>query len=269
MRLTIGVFEVFALQDASGTFFDTFEAAFPGAAPDDRAAAERFDPAAFGPDGAWRLDFRVFAVRRPNGRVTIVDCGTGPAGHPVWSWAPVPGRLPDELAASGIALSDVETVVLTHLHSDHIGWAVTADGAPYFPGARYVVQRSEIAALAPDSPALRHVVEPLRHNGQLDAVAGKAALSDSRLAVVPTPGHTVGHQSVLVEDGHSALILTGDVLVHAVQLVNPDVGYAHEDDQELARATRLDLLEQTRRRGAVLGTPHLRQPFTRPFGEGV
>lgn len=261
MRLTIGSLEVLALQDASGTFFDTFDVAFPTATPGDRAAAERLDPAAFGPDGAWQLDFRVFAVRRPNGRVTIVDCGTGPAGHPAWSWAPVPGRLPGELAASGITPADVETVVLTHLHSDHIGWAVTADGMSFFPNARYVVQGSEISALPPDSAALRHVVEPLRRNGQLDAVEGKAALSDSRLAVLPTPGHTVGHQSVLVEDGRSSVILTGDVLVHAVQLVNPDVGYAHEADQELAAATRRDLLDQARRRGAALGTPHLRQPF--------
>ncbi|MEO3780214.1 MBL fold metallo-hydrolase [Micromonospora sp. B11E3] len=56
--------------------------------------------------------------------------------------------------------------------------------------------------------------------------------------VVPTPGRTPGHQSVVVDGGRDPVIVTGDVLVHAVQLVDPDVGYRYEAEPEVARETR-------------------------------
>jgi glyoxylase-like metal-dependent hydrolase (beta-lactamase superfamily II) len=72
--------------------------------------------------------------------------------------------------------------------------------------------------------------------------------------------HTPGHQSVIVED---RVAITGDVLVHAVQLVAPEAGYAHEMDQDLARATRIALLS----RDLTLATPHLSSPFVTPSRE--
>jgi glyoxylase-like metal-dependent hydrolase (beta-lactamase superfamily II) len=79
--------------------------------------------------------------------------------------------------------------------------------------------------------------------------------------VVPTPGHTVGHQSVLVEGHGDQVVVTGDVLVHAVQLVDPDVGYVFEDDAAIAVASRRRLLARARHQRALLATAHLTQPF--------
>lgn len=237
--------EVIALLDASGTFPEPAREAFPGASEADWAAAARADPGAFGPDGAWRLDFRCFAVRRPGGGVTLVDAGVGGPDSAAASWAPVPGRLPQALAEAGIAVADIDSVVLTHLHSDHVGWAVGPDGSPFFPDASYVVQRAETAALAPGSSALTRVVAPLRRAGVLHEVAGEFRL-DRTVALLPTPGHTPGHQSVLVMHGARETVVTGDVLVHAVQWVNPAVGYVYEDDPELARRTRETLLARAR-----------------------
>ncbi|MEQ4301710.1 MBL fold metallo-hydrolase [Plantactinospora sp. B6F1] len=271
---SVGGFDVMALYDAAGSFFTTRQTAFPTATPADWKAAADLDPAAFGPNDEWNLDFRCYAIRRPGGRVILVDTGVGPVGSPASSWAPVPGHLPERLAEAGIEVNDVDMVVLTHVHSDHIGWSVLPDGTPVFPNARYVLQRNEVMALEAGDPALlSYVVEPLRRTGQLWEVRGAASLvgrsngpagrAGTRVRVVPTPGHTPGHQSVLVEHSRRQIAITGDVLVHAVQLVNPDVGYLYEDDQDSARRSRKALLAEAGSRRALLATAHLKQPFVR------
>lgn len=275
---SVGCLDVIALVDAAGPFFLTYDAAFSGASDRDWAAARRIDPAAFGPDRTWNLDFRCYAIRRPGDRYTLVDTGVGPVGSPASAWAPVPGVLPQLLADNGIDVRQVDTVVLTHLHEDHAGWAVTAEGVPMFPDARYVVQQRELDALeAGGSEMLGYVVQPLRAAGQLHPVDGAVVLSGDtttaarrtpasrsgdRIRVVPTPGHTPGHQSVLVEGGRNdQVVVTGDVLVHAVQIADPDVAYRYEADQYQARLTRRSLLDDARRDHAVLATAHLNRPF--------
>jgi glyoxylase-like metal-dependent hydrolase (beta-lactamase superfamily II) len=263
---SVGAFDVVALRDAAGPFPLARQAAFPGATQADWDRARRLDLDAFGPGDAWHLDFHCFAIRRPGDRITLVDAGVGPQGSPASSWAPVPGRLPEALTGAGIGVRDVDVVVLTHLHEDHIGWSVGPDGAPMFPRARYVVQHDEVVALVAggDQTLLRYVVEPLRRSGQLHEVNGPARLAGragDRITVVPTPGHTPGHQSVLVEGDGKQIVITGDVLVHAVQLIDPAVGYRFESDQDLARGTRRALLAGARSRRALLATAHLTKPF--------
>ncbi|MFJ5136904.1 MBL fold metallo-hydrolase [Streptomyces sp. NPDC088707] len=253
---------VTALLDASGLFFASARDAFPGAVAADWAAAAALDPGAVGPGGGWRLDFRCFAVADPDGSGwTLIDAGVGPAEGPGAPWCPVPGRLPDVLARAGIDRADIHTVVLTHLHEDHSGWAADAAGRPFFPDARYVVQRAETAALDRLDPVWDWVVEPLRAAGQLHEVDGRHRLRPG-VTLLPTPGHTPGHQSVLVErpDGRDVLV-TGDLLVHAVQLAAPAVAYAHEREPATARTSREELLARAAGSGAVLATAHLTRPF--------
>lgn len=264
-----GRLQVMCLLDASGPFTLGAPAeVFPEAGEADWAAARSIDPGAFGADGAWQLNFQCFVIAGPASRIALVDTGVGPAGSPASSWAPTPGRLPQALADIGIGVDDVDLVVQTHLHSDHVGWAVYPDGRPVFPQARYVVQRTEVAALeAAGSALVPYVVQPLRASGQLHELDGRTRLSAGRgrrgrhVAAVPTPGHTPGHQSVVIDDRGDRIVITGDVLVHAVQLANPDVSYAYEDDHDAARATRHALLGRARRRHTVLATAHLNRPF--------
>jgi glyoxylase-like metal-dependent hydrolase (beta-lactamase superfamily II) len=265
--LSVGAFEVTPLLDSSGPFFLGRQLAFPGATADDWEQARALDPTAFGDGDTWHLDFRCYAVRGPGERITLVDTGVGPADSPAAAWAPVPGRLPEELLLAGIDPSDVDTVVLSHLHEDHFGWSVTAEGEPRFPNARYVVQARETSSLAAGDAALDYVVSPLRAAGLLDEVSGDDVLvtapSGGMVRVIPTPGHTPGHQSVLVEHSGAQVIVTGDVLVHAVQLVDPDVAYRYEAQPEQARRTRRALLDRARAADAILATAHLREPFLR------
>jgi glyoxylase-like metal-dependent hydrolase (beta-lactamase superfamily II) len=258
---------VIALVDATGPFFEPPDDAFAGATADDWAAARRIDPDAFGADGSWQLAFRCFALRRDDGRTTLVDAGVGPSGSPAAAWAPVPGDLPTVLASAGIGVDDVDTVVLTHLHADHVGWVVGADGRPTFPRATYLVQEVELAHVraAGSPPVWEHAVQPLVDSGQLDVARGRTRLSagpaGDTVTLVPTPGHTVGHQSVVVASGDRRILVTGDALVHAVQLVNPDVAYRFESDTGQAAVTRRELLARDGTGVAVVASAHLGRPF--------
>ncbi|MFI6260779.1 MBL fold metallo-hydrolase [Micromonospora sp. NPDC051006] len=262
---TLGSITVTALTDGEGAFFQPRAAAFPHATAAHWREADRRDPGSVTDDGQWWLRFRSFAIRAGDGPVTLVDAGIGPADAPAASWAPVPGRLPAELAAAGIDPADVDTVVLTHLHSDHIGWAVTGTpGRPYFPNASYLLQRAELDAAESLNPGLpAGLVAPLRAAGQLRVVDGETALTPA-VRLLPTPGHTPGHQSVLLDAADERLLFTGDLLVHAVQLVDPDLAYAHEEDPTTARKSRTTLLGTltTTPTPTLLATPHLATPFT-------
>jgi glyoxylase-like metal-dependent hydrolase (beta-lactamase superfamily II) len=258
----VGPYTLLSVVDASGVLATTGSQAFPSATDADWEAARRLDPQAFGPDGRWALDFRCVAIRRPNGRVTLVDVGIGGEGSPA-GWAPLPGRLVEALGEVGIGVGDVDTLVLTHLHEDHCGGVVDGAGRPVFDDARHVVQAVEVAAVRGDPTIWGYAVEPLLGAGLLDEVDGSVELSTG-IAVFPTPGHTVGHQSVVVAAGDDEVVVTGDVLVHAVQLANPDVAYRSEADHAMAADTRRRLLMAARSGRAKLATAHLHTPFVTP-----
>ncbi|MET9919633.1 MBL fold metallo-hydrolase [Streptomyces sp. NPDC006435] len=277
-RLRIGSTEIIALADGEGPFFAPRADAFPGATAAQWAEADRYDPGAVDAQGRWWLPFRAYAIRSDKG-VTVVDAGIGPADGPAAAWAPVPGVLPDSLAAAGIDPAEVDTVVLTHLHTDHVGWAVvteaavpaagggtTAGGAsagsrrPYFPNAEYLLQRAEFDALDALNPQLRETLtDPLAAAGRLRLLDGDTPLRTGR--VVATPGHTPGHQSLLVADGRELVLVTGDLLVHALQLLHPGLAYAHEADPEEAERSRRRMFDHGTGTTLHLATSHLTEPF--------
>jgi glyoxylase-like metal-dependent hydrolase (beta-lactamase superfamily II) len=164
----------------------------------------------------------------------------------------VPGRLPEELAAAGTAPDEIDVVVITHVHSDHVSGTVLG-GKPAFPNARHVLQRAEVEWAS--GATRERVLGPLGE--RVHVVDGDAEVLPG-IRVIHTPGHTPGHQVVRVGD----LVLTGDLVLHAVQLANPAVTYLYDDDAEHAAATRMALLDEIRAAGGTIGTAHLPEPFT-------
>jgi glyoxylase-like metal-dependent hydrolase (beta-lactamase superfamily II) len=147
----------------------------------------------------------------------------------------------DALVASGRAVDEVDTVVCTHLHFDHVGGNVTDDGDLAFPEARYVLPGDEwdYWHTREDDPYgnIPHAVAPVVDHGAADLVDADHGLTDE-VRLVPTPGHTPGHVSVRISSQGEEAVITGDLAHHPIELLEPQWPMVSDVDPERASATR-------------------------------
>jgi glyoxylase-like metal-dependent hydrolase (beta-lactamase superfamily II) len=211
--------------DAEGTFA-TLRQAFP----------------AIHSDEPWWIPVNV-TLLRAEGTTILVDTGVGPKPRPF---------MPDAGAAllDHISPGEIDIVVHTHLHIDHVGWT----GA--FPNARYFVHEDDWTYFMSESslaerPHLREKVLPLE---RLERVTGETEIAPG-VRVVPTPGHTPGHISVRAGE----LAILGDAIVHEVQIVDPGLVFVNDMDSDVAAETRRRLVPELADEGAVVIGGHFWQ----------
>lgn len=164
---------------------------------------------------------------RSQGKTVLIETGVGDKERPLGqTQRAAQGSLLDELRAVGVAPADVDVVINTHLHADHCGWNTRKndDGAyvPTFPQAKYLVQRREWeSAVAPNERTratyLPENVFPLEKSNQLDLVDGERRVTDE-ITIVPTPGHSQGHASIVLTSGGESAVYLGDMVQHPAQL---------------------------------------------------
>ena len=111
------------------------------------------------------------------------------------------------------------------------------------------------------------MLAPLEHTGQLDLADQPVELTPE-LLVDPAPGHTPGHQVVLIDSGDEHAVIAGDIANHPVMLLQPGVNGDTDDDPDLAASTRATMLERIGREERVVMTAHLPQPFGRFVPDG-
>jgi len=219
-------------------------------------------------DGKVLLNFGCYLIRA-DGRTVLVDTGLGPG---------VQGRLMEELAGAGVRPDEVDAVVSTHLHGDHIGWNIVRDDGeprPRFPKARYLVSEADwthYKAQPEPSTPLREQVFPLESLGVMDLVGGDHALSAS-VTTVATPGHTPGHLSVAVTSGGEHGFILGDVAISPIEAHETDWPNRFDWDRAIARTTRHTVLDRLERDRALVGASHFPKPglgrFVRVDGRRV
>jgi glyoxylase-like metal-dependent hydrolase (beta-lactamase superfamily II) len=272
--IKIGQVEITALCDAATRFPRALPEAFPETPAD---AWDEFRPrypeAFIGEDG-WLFHVHCYLVRGGE-RTILVDTGIGPPATVAAGWAGTPGRLPEELAETGVRPDEVDTVVLTHLHLDHIGWGMRAPTGSQpglsFPNARFVVQRKDWELFQDfgdeeDRAAFEQQVAPLDRLGVLDAIEGSRQLTPG-LTVVPTPGHTPGHQCVLIESGGERALVSGDLTNHPAQVTEPRWPSGGDMDRARAAESRSAWLDRVESQDMTLSTAHYPMPFARLIRE--
>jgi len=186
--------------------------------------------------------------------VVVVDTGAG--GSLTTS-----GAIVARLEMSGIRPRDVDTVVLTHAHPDHIGGAVDWRGRPAFPNARFVLSESEVdfwncprtdlhEIRLPEDVKLgmvetaRRCLLILRH--QLEPVDGETEIVPG-VRAIPAPGHTPGHLALLLDSGGDRLLNLGDAAVHPLHLEHPAWHNGFDQAPDQAVCTRRTLVERAAR----------------------
>ena len=158
------------------------------------------------------------------------------------------------LANAGVAPEDVDLVLLTHLHVDHVGWNTRwIDGCwqPTFPNARYVYSQAEEDFYAtPASEPRRMIfddsVKPLIQAGLVQRVDHAGGDIEAGFHFHPTPGHSVGHMSISLTSGGQTVLFGGDVMHHPLQLHHPHWNSVFCADGEPARKSRAWALDAVR-----------------------
>ncbi|MCB5906516.1 MBL fold metallo-hydrolase [Streptomyces pinistramenti] len=226
----------------------------PDATPDAVRRAPWLRPDFAGPDGVLHLASHSFAIEADGLRI-LVDTGIGNGktrANPAWHHLDTDylGRL----TAAGFPPERVDLVVLTHLHTDHVGWNTRADGGawvPTFPNARYLAARAEWDHWAhadldePRTQMFRDSVHPVREAGLLDLidVPDTGAEVAPGISLLPTPGHTPGQVAVRLRSRGRSAVITGDCVHHPVQLRHPGITSCVDTDPAQAVRSRRTLLD--------------------------
>ncbi len=187
-------------------------------------------------------------------------------------FGPSLGNIAANLKAAGYSLEQVDTVVLTHLHADHMGGLNDAGGQPIFPKARILAAQEDndfwlsekVAAAAPEGmqpffKLSRDGAAPYLAKGQWATFTAGSELVPG-IQAVKANGHTPGHTAFAVESKGQKLLIWGDLVhAHAVQFAKPGVSIEFDVDQKQAIATRKAIMKEAAASKVLVGGMHL--PF--------
>lgn len=209
---------------------------------------------------------------RSEGRTILIDTGVG--NHKERPYAPVWSHLETgflaNLARAGVAPEDVDIVVNTHLHTDHVGWNTYLDGrswVPTFPNATYVMPKDDFDFWNPanghrtlfgrgNQNVFEDSVAPVHEAGQTLLWEGSHRI-DAGLRLDAAPGHTPGSSVLTLASGSDRAVFVGDLLHSPVQILEPDSNSCFCENPAGARATRRRILGWAADNTALVIPAHL------------
>ena len=250
-RIKVGSLDIVAIQDMQAAFPPS--GMFAAVAPEAWAPYRPIYPSAF-KDENLALNIGAYAIVG-GGRTIMVDTGLGPHTMP-----DNPGKLVANLEAEGIKAADVDAILFTHLHGDHVGWNFQ-DGVATFPRARYVVQQADwdFFSAKTDDAGVAAQVLPLQKTGALELVSGETQFTDE-ITLVPTPGHTPGHQSIVISSGGVRAFIGGDMAHHPAQVQETGWSPGFDNDAEMSAATRERFMQRLEEDGSNACFGHYPSP---------
>lgn len=254
---TIGEFTLVTLLD--GIFLCGTDM-IPAAAS--KEGEELFRSAGLPASGPSPEPINAFALKK-NDELWLIDAGCGRELGPRF------GKAPDALRSAGYSLDQVQGVILSHLHEDHIGGLINEDGSILYPNATLFLSEEELAFWTdPTSPEkyprmaeaglFRLATSVLRaYEGSVTAVPANGQVL-AGVCLVPLHGHTPGHSGVQIQDGDQQVLIWGDV-IHStlLQLRYPHWSIGFDVDPAQAVQTREELLARLATENTLVAGPHV------------
>jgi glyoxylase-like metal-dependent hydrolase (beta-lactamase superfamily II) len=223
------------------------------------------------------LAFQSYVIRTESLTILVDSCNGNHKQRPTAAWQHDlrSNAFLDNLGHLGLRCEDVDIVVCTHLHCDHVGWNTRLDNGrwvPTFPNARYLFGRKEFdhclgrlereGAAVVNHGAFADSVLPVVDAGLAHFVEDGHLVvpgAEGEIALIPAPGHSFGHCCVRARAGGEEALVCGDALHHPIQLDLPDLKMRADLDPDLAVTTRRRLLETCAETGSWLLAGHI--PF--------
>jgi len=207
-----------------------------------------------------------------NGQMIIIDpgVGNGKQRSAVPGWDNLQTDFLDRLHDAGGNPHAINYVVNTHLHFDHVGWhtqLVDGEWRPTFTSARYVMSAEEFRywqsrpekEITDQHAGFSDSVLPVYEAGLVDLVTDDHVVTDG-VRLLPSPGHTPHHVSVMIESRGESALITGDVAHHPCQIAYPDWASASDFDADQAEASRRSLIERFAESGTLIIGSHYADP---------
>ncbi len=252
--ITLGKVELTRVLEWQGPFAPA-ATILPDAAPE---SWEQFAPD-FWQDGMFTVALQTW-VLRSEGRTILVDTGIGDVQFPQETRPR--DMLPALLAGVGIGPDDVDVVVNTHLHYDHVGWNTVDHGdgrVPMFPRATYLIPAADESArrtsTAGDRMSYADTVAPIVEAGQALLWDGEHRI-DGNLTLETAPGHTPGSSVLRLASGADRAVFVGDLLHSPVQIVHPEHRSCFDEDPAAARRSRTRTLARAADERALVIPAH-------------
>ncbi|MFH0300855.1 MBL fold metallo-hydrolase [Bradyrhizobium sp. 31Argb] len=215
------------------------------------------------------LCFQSYVVKTPHHTILIDSCignDKPRPQRPKWNMK-TDDTYMRGLAAAGFSVEDIDYVLCTHLHVDHVGWNTRLENGrwvPTFPRARYVFARSEFDYWTTQNeksevPAFVDSVLPILESKREAIVTNDFAIGD-HARILPTPGHTPGHVAFTLGRGKDDAVFSGDLMHSPLQTHYPELSAKFDVDQAQAARTRRSFLERYCDTDTLCCTAHFPSP---------
>ena len=197
------------------------------------------------------LSIHALLVEAPGLKLVVDTCIGNDKARAMLGGSALSTPFLEHLAQVGWSRDDVDAVVCTHLHVDHVGWNTMLEGGrwvPTFPKARYLIGAKELehwsAAPGGEHPQiLADSVQPILDAGLAELVEMDHRISPE-IRLIPSPGHTPGHVCVMIESEGQTAVITGDMTHHPFQLAHPDWSPLFDSDPKGAASMRAHLFAE-------------------------
>lgn len=279
---SLGQVTIHRIVEQEAPFFDaaTF---FPTLSPEELAEHRKWlEPTYIDPSGKVVLCVQSYVVKTPHHTILVDSCVGNDkprATHPMWDRLSS-DRYHKNLAAAGVTVEDVDFVMCTHLHTDHVGWNTRLENGrwvPTFPNAKYLFAQREYAfwtekekTEAASCPWITDSVLPIVAANRAEIVSSDHELNEL-VRLVPTPGHTIDHFSVHVGATGADAFITGDMVHSPLQARHPEIGMRADYDSVLAGRTRREIFGRFCDTSTLFCTAHFPSPSVgrvRPWDDG-